>query len=315
MRGRGWFVAGVVIALWLAAATVVVIVGTGPHGVVQARDDIDPYPRRHQGHRLRRPAGGQAGCGGLPAPDPLPGRGRRRRPGRVQEDRQRLGLLLRPRRRPGLGLARARRPARRRGDGRPGAQLAAAHRRARQPERGRPADRHHVHHLEPPDLPGTRRRRPLGAVHRHQRSARHARALLVLGARGDPADELVERPRAAAVAAVQRARLSEHPRRAARCRRWWGTGTATAATPSASTTRPPDGSRSAAAVLSDDPIVTTPPIGPFGAVPVAGNWDGAGGDEVGVYEPWTASSTSTTCRRGGAAAAGVRLRRRPADRR
>ena len=40
-------------------------------------------------------------------------------------------------------------------------------------------------------------------------------------------------------------------------------------------------------LLSDDPIVTTPPIGQFGAVPVAGNWDGAGGDEVGLYEPWS----------------------------
>jgi hypothetical protein len=40
-------------------------------------------------------------------------------------------------------------------------------------------------------------------------------------------------------------------------------------------------------LLSDDPIVTTPPIGQFGAVPVAGNWDGVGGDEVGLYEPWS----------------------------
>ncbi len=41
--------------------------------------------------------------------------------------------------------------------------------------------RHHVHHLEPPVLPGRRRRRALGALHRHQRPARHPRPLLVLG--------------------------------------------------------------------------------------------------------------------------------------
>jgi hypothetical protein len=39
-------------------------------------------------------------------------------------------------------------------------------------------------------------------------------------------------------------------------------------------------------VLSDDPIVTTPPVGALGAIPVAGDWDGARGDEVGLYEPW-----------------------------
>jgi hypothetical protein len=35
------------------------------------------------------------------------------------------------------------------------------------------------------------------------------------------------------------------------------------------------------------PEMTTKPIGAFGAIPLAGDWDGLGGDEIGVYDPLT----------------------------
>jgi len=61
---------------------------------------------------------------------------------------------------------------------------------------------------------------------------------------------------------------------------------APSATPTVSTPggSPPGGSPPGGPA-PDAPEITTPPVGPFGAIALAGDWDGLGGDEIGVYDP------------------------------
>jgi hypothetical protein len=279
-------VAGVVIALWLAAAAVVVIVGTGPHGVVQARDDIDPYP---VGTRV-------TGCA-----DPLVGK-----PG-VAGFRH---LILSQVGGSDDGLAVCKRIANNSGSFSDHADGRAWdwHVRADRPADTAMVDRV-LDWLLRTDERGNQNAvaRRIGITYiiwNHQiyrvRSD-NARWVPYTGT-SDPHDTHVHFSFSVRGAMQETSWWSDrgpllwllsnepdypNPLGAGALHAvagdWDGDGRDTVGVYNPASRR----FSFRAQLFSDDPIVTTPPIGQFGAVPLVGNWDGTGGDEVGVYEPWS----------------------------